>query len=189
MRKNIIIYVEMEARSSQNRRNKMRRREDSINGGIMFLPFLRLACIFSVSFRLNSPGSPTTSLDQAHSKRLFLAPMNPLDEKLTSPRRHSYVHQVSCTTLSKPTRWISRSIGLPDNPRLLFRDPISLLLFLWSYVQLTVQVVCNITKSKLDGLAICIVASSELPTSSGCLKFLRYFYQTFYTIVLYYTHL
>ena len=108
--------------------------------------------------------------------------MNPLDEKLTSPRCHSYVHHVPCTTLSKPTRWISRSI-LSDNPRLLFRDPISPLLFLWSYVQLTVKVVYNITKSKLDGFAISIVASSEPPhLGVDVLNFFHIFYQGFYTI-------
>ena len=112
--------------------------------------------------------------------------MNPLDEKLTSPRRHSYVHHVPCTTLSKPTRWISRSIGLPDNPRLLFRDPISPLLLLWSYVQLTVKVVYNITKSKPDGSAISIVASSEPPhLGVDVLSFSDIFYQGFYTIDTY----
>lgn len=138
----------------------------------MFLPVVPL-------FGLIQRSSPATSLRSSTflPRLLFLAPMNPLDEKLgrpTSPRflctRHVYILHDYVYPSLRVGAYLG-AIALPDNPRLLFHDPISPLLFLWSYVQLTVQVVYNITKSKLK--TICIVPNYQ---PCGCLECLEYIF-------------
>lgn len=107
----------------------MRLRNKNREGNRRWAKKERREVAFSLVSRVRSCRFPLdlvhlgTSLERAHSPDLFMAPMNPCDEKLlTSPRR---VDLALCT-LRNPIQAYVQDISR-TNPRLLFHD------LIWPY--------------------------------------------------------